>query len=164
MGLITPNPGLLFWTLLAFSSVLWILWKYAYGPILSSLKDREDFIAQALNAADEARNQMSQLQNENEKLLAVAREERDHILRQAREMRDTVVEEARKKATEEANRIVENARMLIQNERKAAVTEIKSQIGLLSIEIAEKVLQEELKDKSKQNAMIDKQLENIRFN
>ena len=164
MGLITPNPGLLFWTLLAFSTVLWILWKYAYGPILSSLKDREDFIAQALNAADEARNQMSQLQNENEKLLAVAREERDQILRQAREMRDTVVEEARKKASEEANRIVENARVLIQNERKAAVTDLKAQIGSLSIEIAEKVLQEELKDKSKQNAMIEKQLENIRFN
>jgi F-type H+-transporting ATPase subunit b len=164
MGLITPNPGLLFWTLLAFSSVLWILWKYAYGPILSSLKDREDFIAQALNSADEARNQMSQLQNENEKLLVDAREERDQILRQAREMRDTVVEEARKKASEEANRIVENARMLIQNERKAAVSDLKAQIGRLSIEIAEKVLQEELKDKSKQNAMIDKQLENIRFN
>jgi F0F1-type ATP synthase membrane subunit b/b' len=79
MGLITPNPGLLFWTVLAFSTVLWILWKYAYGPILSSLKDREDFIAQALNAADEARAQMSQLQNENEKLLALAREERDQI-------------------------------------------------------------------------------------
>jgi len=164
MGLITPNPGLLFWTLLAFSTVLWILWKYAYGPILSSLKDREDFIAQALNAADDARAQMSQLQSENEKLLAVAREERDQILRQAREMRDSVIDEARKKATEEANRIVENARMLIQNERKAALNDIKGQIGRLSIEIAEKVLQEELKDKSKQNAMIDKQLESIRFN
>jgi F-type H+-transporting ATPase subunit b len=164
MGLITPNPGLLFWTLIAFSSVMWILWKYAYGPILSSLKEREDFIADALNAADNARTQMSQLQNENEKLLVVAREERDQILRQAREMRDTVIDEARKKATEEANRIVENSRMLIQNERKAAINDIKSQIGRLSIEIAEKVLQEELKDKSKQNAMIDKQLENIRFN
>ena len=164
MGLITPNPGLLFWTVLAFSTVLWILWKYAYGPILSSLKDREDFIAQALNAADEARAQMSQLQNENEKLLAVAREERDQILRQAREMRDSVIDDAKKKAQEEANRIVENSRTLIQNERKAAVSELKSQIGRLSIEIAEKVLQEELKDKAKQNEMIDMQLENIRFN
>ncbi len=110
MELIQPGIGLIFWMLLAFSILLWLLGKFAWKPIMKSLKEREDKIDDALHAADKAREDMKKLKFSNEKLLNEAKEERDAILRDARKVKEKIIEDARDKANEEANRIVENAK------------------------------------------------------
>jgi F-type H+-transporting ATPase subunit b len=164
MELIQPGLGLIFWMTISFGAVLFILGRYAWKPILKSLKEREDSIDQALHAADKAREEMKQLQFDNEKLLREAKNERDAILNEARKVREKMIEEARNKANEEANRIVENAKERIENEKMAAITELKNQIALLSIEIAEKLIREELAKDKKQEALIQKMLDEIKSN
>jgi len=150
MGLITPDFGLIFWMTLAFLFLLFILGKFAWKPVLKSLKEREASIHEALHEADKAREEMKQLQFSNEALLKEAKNERDNILNDARKIRDKIIEEAHSKAAEEANRVVENAKISIQNEKMNAMTEIKNQVGELSLEVARKILQRELADPKKQ--------------
>jgi F-type H+-transporting ATPase subunit b len=164
MELIQPGIGLIFWMTISFGTVLFILGRYAWKPIMKSLKEREDSIDQALHAADKAREEMKQLQFDNEKLLRQAKDERDAILNEARKIREKMIEDARTKANEEANRIVENAKERIENEKMAAITELKNQIALLSIEIAEKLIREELAKDKKQEALIQKMLDDIKSN
>lgn len=164
MELIQPGLGLIFWMTLSFGTVLFILAKFAWKPILKSLKEREASIDEALHAADRAREEMKQLQFSNEMMLREAKNERDAILNEARKIREKMIDEARFKANEEANRIVENARERIENEKMAAITELKNQIALLSIEIAEKLIREELARDKKQEALIQKMLDNIKSN
>ncbi len=149
---------------LSFGTVLFILAKFAWKPILKSLKERENSIDEALHAADRAREEMKQLQFSNEQLLREAKNERDAILNEARKIREKMLDEARFKANEEANRIVENARERIENEKMAALTELKNQIALLSIEIAEKLIREELSKDKKQEELIKKMLDDIKSN
>jgi F-type H+-transporting ATPase subunit b len=164
MELIQPGIGLIFWMTISFGLVVFLLGKYAWKPILKSLKEREDSIDQALHAADKAREEMKLLQSDNEKLLREAKNERDAILNEARKIREKMIEEARTKANEEAQRIVENAKERIENEKMAAITELKNQIALLSIEIAEKLIREELAKDKKQEALIQKMLDDIKSN
>lgn len=164
MELIQPGLGLIFWMTLSFGTVLFILAKFAWKPILKSLKERENSIDEALHAADRAREEMKQLQFSNEQLLREAKNERDAILNEARKIREKMLDEARFKANEEANRIVENARERIENEKMAAITELKNQIALLSIEIAEKLIREELSHDRKQEELIKKMLGDIKSN
>jgi F-type H+-transporting ATPase subunit b len=164
MELIQPGLGLIFWMTLSFGTVLFLLAKFAWKPILKSLKEREDSIDQALHAADRAREEMKQLQVDNEKLLREAKNERDAILNEARKIREKMIDEARNKANEEAQRIVENARERIENEKMAAITELKNQIALLSIEIAEKLIREELSHDKKQEDLIRKMLDDVKSN
>lgn len=164
MELVTPSLGLIFWMTLSFLFLLLVLGKYAWKPVMKSLKERENRIDEALNSAEKAREEMKQLKFSNEQLLKEAKEERDDILRVARKIRETIIEEARDKANTEAHRIVENARESIQYEKMAAITELKNQIAILSIEIAEKVLNEELSKDGKQKQLIDKLLGNANFN
>jgi len=164
MELIQPGLGLIFWMTLSFGLVLFILAKYAWKPILKSLREREDSIDQALHAADKAREEMQQLKFDNELLLREAKNERDAILNEARKIREKMIEEARTKANEEAQRIVENAKERIENEKMAAITELKNQIALLSIEIAEKLIREELSHDNKQEALIKKMLDDVQSN
>ena len=164
MELVQPGLGLIFWMTLSFAIVIWILGKYAWRPIMKSLKEREDSIDEALHAADKAREEMKQLQVDNEKLLQQAKEERDAILREARKVKDKIIEDARVKANEESNRIVENARERIENEKMAAMTDLKNQIANLSIEIAEKILKEELSDEKKQKDYLRKLINEVHFN
>ncbi len=164
MELIHPGIGLIFWMTLSFLIVIFILKKYAWKPILNGLKEREKSIDEALNAAEEAREAMKNLKADNEKLLQEAKEERDNILRDARKMKDNIITEAKEKAQIEANKIVEGALVTIENEKNAAVHELKNQIATLSIEIAEKILKEELKTKGKQKELIDKLVSEIKFN
>src|SRR6185436_10424483 len=128
MKLVTPDIGLLFWMLVSFSIVLFLLKKYAWKPILKSLKERETSIADALNSAKQAKEEMASLKADNEKLLAQARAERDLIIM-----------EARSKATVEADRLLQVAREGIRNEKVAAINELKNQVAALSLEIAEKI-------------------------
>lgn len=156
MELVQPGLGLIIWMTVAFSLLLWILAKFAWKPIMKGLREREDTIAEALNAANKAHEEMKELKFSNEQLLKEAKEERDGILRDARHVKDSIITEAKEKAGAEANRIVEGAKETIQNEKMAAITEMKNELATLSIEIAEKILKEELATKDKHKALIDR--------
>jgi len=164
MELIQPGIGLIFWMMLSFLIVIFILKKFAWKPILNGLEEREKTIDEALNAAEKAREEMKSLKSDNEKLLHEAKEERDNILRDARKMKDGIILEAKEKAQVEANKIVEGALVTIENEKNSAIHDLKNQIASLSIEIAEKILKEELKTKGKQKELIDKLISEIKFN
>jgi F-type H+-transporting ATPase subunit b len=164
MNLITPDLGLVFWMTLCFLLILFILKKFAWKPVVKSLKEREDRIEEALEQANMAREEMKQLKFSNEQLLKEAKEERDDILREARKIREGIIEEAREKAGTEANRIIENARESINFEKMAAIHELKNQIAILSIQIAEKVLGEELAKDDKQKQLLEKLLKDVNFN
>lgn len=164
MELVTPNLGLIFWMTISFIFLLLVLGKYAWKPVMKSLKDREHRIADALNEAEKAHEEMKQLKFSNEELLKEAKEERDGILREARKVRETIIEEARDKANVEAERIIENAKASIHYEKMAAITELKNQIAILSIEIAEKIMSQELAKDDNQKKLIDKLLGEANFN
>lgn len=159
MKLLTPDLGLLFWTLLSFLVVLYILAKYAWPSIVKGLKDREQSITDSLATAEKVRAEMAQLQSENEALLAKAREERALMLKEAREIKDKIINEAKEQAKTEANKIMLEAQAAIQTQKMAAITDVKNQVGSLVIEVAEKVLRRELGNKSEQEKFI-KQLSN----
>ncbi len=164
MELIYPGLGLIFWMTLSFLLLLFILKKFAWKPILSLLHERERKIDEALHAADKAREDMKQLQVDNEKLLRDAKVEREKIVAEARQMKEKILDEARQKGSEEAQRMIEAAREAIKYEKMAAITELKNQIALLSIDIAEKVLNEEMTVSAKQKQLINNLLDEINFN
>ena len=164
MSLINPGFGLVIWMTIAFLIVLFILKKYAWKPIMNALKEREDSIEESLRAAEKARDAMKGLQLDNEKLLKDAKDERDAIMREARKIKDKIIEEAKDRASLEAGNIVESAKERIEHEKKAAVIEIKNMIATYSIEIAEKILKEEFKDKKKQSAYVEGLLKETRLN
>jgi F-type H+-transporting ATPase subunit b len=164
MELVQPGIGLIFWMTLAFAILLWILAKFAWKPIMKGLKDRENSIEEALNEANKAREEMKELKFSNEQLLKEAKEERDSILRDARKVRESLIEEARAKANAEATRIIENAKENIQYEKMAAITEMKNELAKLSIEIAEKLLREELSDINKHKELIGRLLKEVTKN
>ncbi len=164
MGLVTPGIGLIFWMTLVFVILLILLKKFAWKPIMEALREREQSISSSLAMAKQTKAEMKQLQADNEKLLAQARIERDAILNDANKVKEKIIIDARDKAQTEADRIVEAARLNIESEKRAALTEIKTQVAELSIEIAEKVLVAELSDKKKQSELVERQLEHLNFN
>ncbi len=164
MELIQPGIGLIFWMTLSFSLVLLILGKFAWPAITKGLKERERSIDDALRAADKAREEMQLLKVDNEGLLRQAKGERDEIMNEARKVRDKIVEAAKGKATVEADKIVENAMERIENEKLSAMTDLKNQIAMFSIEIAEKILKEELSGGKKQEELIKKLTDEVKLN
>jgi F-type H+-transporting ATPase subunit b len=164
MELIKPAFGLIFWMSISFLSVLFILGKFAWPMILKALKEREESIANALNAARKAKEEMTALQADNEKLIMQARAERDLLLKEARDTRDSIVAEAKNKAQSEANKIMAQARESINNEKLAAITELKNQVAAMSIEIAEKILRQELSNDEKQKSLMDNLMKDISLN
>jgi len=164
MGLVTPGIGLVFWTTLSFLIVLFLLKKFAWKPILSALKEREESITEALKAADKAKFEMAELKSGNMKLLNEARAEREEMLKEARETKNKIVSDAKAAAQEEASKIVRQSRETIENQKKAAISELKDQVAALSIEIAEKILKDELKDPSKQNELVKGSLNDFKLN
>ncbi|HIG58703.1 MAG TPA: ATP synthase F0 subunit B [Flavobacteriales bacterium] len=157
--LLSPAFGTVFWATIAFLSVLYLLRRMAWGPILQALSDREESIEKALREADKAREEMANLHADNEQLLSEARLKRDAMLKESREMADKVVSDAKTKAKEEASKEVEIALEAIQIERKAAIAELKAEVAKLSIDIAERLLREELTDSGKQKTLVDKLIE-----
>lgn len=164
MELISPGIGLIFWMTLSFLIVLFILKKFAWKPIMKSLHERENTIDEALHAADKAREDMKKLKFDNEELLKQAKEERDKILKEARKVKDSIIEESKIKANEEANRIIESAIETIKHEKMAAITDLKNQLATLSINIAEKLIKEELSTNIKQQDYIKKLVDEVNFN
>ncbi len=162
--LVQPEFGLMFWMLLTFLIVLFLLKKFAWKPILTMLKERETKIEDALSRAEKAKEEMKELQANNEKLLNQARAERDIMLKEARETRETMINEAKTKAKTEADRLIGIAREQIQNEKLAAITELKNQVATLSIEIAEKILKETLSDDEKQKKLVSTLIKDVNLN
>ena len=164
MDLVIPSIGLIFWTSLVFIILLFLLGKFAWKPILSSVKERETKIESALEASKKAREEMAALKSQNEDLRKEALVERDTLLKEAREMKDKIVAEAKNTAKEEGERVIESAREVITNEKMAAVTEIKNQVATLSIEIAEKIVKEKLSTDEKQKTLVDGLVKEINLN
>lgn len=164
MELVTPGIGLVFWTVLIFLLLLFLLRKFAWKPINNAVKNREESIRSALEAADVAKEEMKQLQADNEKIIKEARAERDQMMKEAKQVKETIISEAREKADIEARKMIEIARMNIQNEKASAISEIKKQVAKLSVDIAESILREELKDDKKRKELVDKLLEDIKLN
>ncbi|MBC7920250.1 MAG: F0F1 ATP synthase subunit B [Ferruginibacter sp.] len=164
MELVTPGLGLLFWQALIFIIVLFILSRYAWKPILGGLKEREASIDSALQAANQARQEMANLQATNEQLLAETRAERDRILRAAQVSSERIIQEAREKAQSEGNRILAETQQSIRNERQAAMADIRKEIVNLSVEIAEKLLRKELQNQDAQKALVSDLVRDAQLN
>ena len=161
MELITPDFGLLFWMTLAFGIVFFVLAKFAFPVINGMLKKREEEINNALELAERTHKEMEQLQANNEQLLQQAREERVKMLNEAKQLSDKFIEEAKVRANEEKDRIIENAKEVIEHEKLAATTEIKNQIADISIKVAEKILGKALESDKEQLDYINRLLEEI---
>ena len=163
MGFVTPDYGTLFWMIIIFGIVLFILKKFAWRPILQALKDRESSIANALSSADRAREEVKGLKADHEKIITEARKEKEIILKAAKEVKDKLLAEAKTQASVEGHKIVEAARQQVEAEKKAAINAIKKQVAELSVLIAEKVIQKELKDKKTQESMVEDLLDDIKL-
>ena len=150
--------GLFFWQTLLFVLLLFLLKKYAWKPMLTAVNDREEGIKNALDSAEKAKREMENLQADNQKLLHEARAEREAMLKDAREIKNKMIEEAKDQAKVEASKLVAQAQASIETEKKAAIAELKSQVANLSIEIAEKVVREELSNKDKQIKLVESML------
>jgi F-type H+-transporting ATPase subunit b len=156
--------GLFFWQLLVFVVLIFLLKKFAWKPILDMVNEREASIEGALKAAEKAREEMKSLQANNEAILNEAREERERILKEARDMKNKIVTEAKDAASAEAEKAVASAKATIEAEKAAAVAELKNQAATLSIEVAEKILGQELSAANKQTEMIGKIINEVKFN
>ncbi len=155
--------GLFFWQTLLFIILLFLLKKYAWKPILDALNSREEGIKNALDEADKARQEMVELKSSNEQIVKEARAERDAMLKDARSMKENIISEAKDQAKEQANKIIEQAKATIENEKLAAITELRNQVAELSIGIAEKILKDELSQKDKQVELIEKMLQEAKL-
>lgn len=164
MELLTPSPGLLVWTLLAFLIVFFILKKFAWPGIIKGLQERETSITDALATAEKVKLEMAQLKNDNEALLAKAREERAAMLKEAKETKDKIVNEAKDEAKIAAAKIIADAHASIQQQKMAALTDLKNQIGKLVIETSEKVLRKELSNKAEHENYIKTLASEVKLN
>jgi F-type H+-transporting ATPase subunit b len=164
MQLVTPDIGLIFWMLVSFLIVFFILKKFAWNTILNMLHEREDRIEQDLKAAANAREEMEKLQANNERILNEARAEREKIFREAQDMKTQIVGEAREQAIMEKDKIMNDARASIEAEKNAAIREIRNIAAELSVQVAEKLLRNELSNDQKQKELIGQLIENMPVN
>lgn len=164
MELITPSYGLLFWTGITFCLLLFILAKFVWKPVLNAVNARSQKIDEALLEADKARKEMQALHAENERILKEAKAQRDELLKEAKEAATRLVDDAREKAKTEGNKLIEAARVAIDNERNAAIAEMKTQIAQFSIEIAEYLVKESLSSDVKQKELTTKMVGELKLN
>ncbi len=164
MKLLTPDPGLLLWTLIAFLVVFYILKKFAWPAIIKGLKEREQGIADAIATAEKVKAEMATLKNENEALMAQAREERAVMIKEAKEQTVKMIGDAKDKAKAEYDRIVAEAQVAITQQKNAALTDVKNQVGSLVIEVSEKILRRELSNKSEQEKFINDLAAGVKLN
>ena len=163
-NLLNPDPGLIIWTLIAFGIVVFILRKYAWNPILTALDTREKSIEQSLLQAEKARQEMAKLKSDNEAILQQAKEERSAILKEARELHEKIVNDAKEKARAESLKIVESAKKEIENQKLAALTEVKNQVGLMALDISSKILKKEMKQNNNHEGYVSELVEELKLN
>ncbi len=164
MDLVTPGIGMIFWTTVFFLILLFILGKFAWPAIMSAISARNESIRKALDSAEKAREEMAQLQSNNEKILAEAKAERDAMMKDARDVKDKIIAEARDKAGAEASKMIQNAKEAIRSEQASAISEMKVQMAILSVEIAEKILIEKLSTDKAQKDLVNKLVDDIDLN
>ena len=164
MDLLTPDTGLLFWQTIVFLALFFLLAKMAWKPILSSLKEREESIQTALDSAERAKKEMAQLQAGNELLLKEARNERDKILRDARDAASRLHEQAQADARKNGDKLIEDARAVINTEKQAALRDVKAQVALFSLQVAERLMKKNLADDKTQKELIDSYIKDIKIN
>lgn len=164
MDLLTPSIGNIFWTAVVFLLLVVLLKAFAWKPILSAVKTREDNIQDALNQAKLAKREMETLKADNERIMREAKIERDAILKEAREIKDRIVAEAKDAAKSEGDKLIEAAKQTINAEKNAAMTDIKSQIGILSVNIAESILKQKLENSEAQNELVQNYLNKSNLN
>ncbi|MBT33563.1 MAG: ATP synthase F0 subunit B [Thalassobius sp.] len=164
MDIVTPGIGLIFWTALLFALVLVVLRKFAYNPILQTVKAREDSIREALSSSSKAKDEVEVLKKEIEEMKQTARAEREIILKEAKDSASKIMTESQDSARKEYERIVASAQEDIRNEKKAALAEVKNQVAKFSVEIAEKLLRKELSDEDYQKKLINELLDETKLN
>lgn len=163
MNLLHPE-SLIFWSVLTFIILLVLLKKFAWKPILSAIEGREKFINDALQAADQAKKQIENLKADNEKLLAEAKAERDSLLKDALQVKEQMLSQAKDEASKQAEKMLQQAKEAIDNEKKVAIAQLKNQVALWSVDIAEKLVRKELSDKPKQEQLISEMLKDATLN
>ena len=161
MSLITPDFGLLFWMAIVFLVVLGILWKFGFPVIVNMVNNRKAYIDESLRKAHEANEKLANIKAESEVLLQEAREKQAQILKEAAATRDAIVQKAQDKAHEEGNRLLSEAKIEIENQKRAAISDIRKQVATLSVEIAEKILREKLSGDKSQMDLIGRMLDEI---
>ncbi len=164
MDLLIPSTGLLFWMTITFLVVFFLLWKFGFPVITGMVKERQAFIDESLKKAHEANERLANIQKEGESILQEAREKQAQILKEAAETRDAIVEQAQTKARSEGARLLDEAKAAIEQEKKAAIADIRQQVATLSVQIAEKVLKQNLKDDKSQMDLIDRMLDDVSAN
>ncbi len=164
MDIVTPGIGLVFWSTLIFILLLILLKKFAWKPILLAVKSREDRIKSALELAEETKIEMEKLKADNEAIVKEAKEERNKLIQEARSIKSKMLEDAKGQADEEAKKIIESARVKINSEKEAAISDIRNQVAEFSVEIAEKILKMKLEDTREQKSLIEKTLDDLNLN
>ena len=164
MELLTPGTGLIIWQLIIFVALVFLLSKLAWKPIISSLKEREGSIQNALDTAERARAEMAQLKSDNEKLLKEARIERDNMLKEAREVANRMRDEATTDAKKQADKIINEARAAINVEKEAAMRDVKAQVAMFSLEVAEKLMKKNLASDKEQKTLVDGYIKDLKLN
>jgi F-type H+-transporting ATPase subunit b len=163
MELVKPELGLVVWTTISFLILLFILRKFAWKPILEAVNEREEAIEKALSQAEAAKEDLERLTSENESLLKEARAERDAILAEARKIKEQIVGDAKAAATKEGSRMIEQARVEINNQKVAALADVKNQVATLSLDIAEKILRKQFEDHKKQDELVSELLKEVKL-
>lgn len=161
MFLLTPDSGLIFWMLIAFGVVFFVLAKYGWPVITKMIDSRKQYIDESLENARKANERLAQLQEETAQMLKQAQEQQSKILAEAVEMRNQIVEKAKTEATNEGQKLLQEAKQQIAQEKESAIRDIRREVGVLSVEIAEKVLRQNLQNDNDQMAMIDRMLDEI---
>ncbi|MBC7567202.1 MAG: F0F1 ATP synthase subunit B [Pedobacter sp.] len=164
MELLVPEIGLVILQTIAFLLLMFLLAKFAWKPVLAAIKEREQSIDEALNKAELAKQEMTRLTAQNEELIKQARLERDLILKEAKSLKDSIVHEAKTQAHTEGAKLIEKAKIEIENQKKAALVELKNQVSSLSLDIAERVLRNQLQDKAAQQALVTTLLKDVELN
>ena len=162
--MITFDPGLIIWTTIIFTLLLIVLKKFAWQPILTAVDERNKSIDEALKSAEKAKQEMEELNTDNEKVLSQAKQERDVLLKEAREIKEDILNKAKEQANTEADKILQSAKEQITNEKMKAITELKNSVAELSIGIAEKILKSELADQKRHNELIASSLKEKEIN
>ena len=163
-SILTPDLGLLFWMLIAFLVVFFVLAKYGFPAIINMVDERKRYIDESLQKAHEASERLENIKQEGEAILQEAREKQAQMLKEAAETRDAIVEKAQVKAREESARLLNDAKVEIEQQKQAAIADIREQVATLSVEIAEKVLKQNLKDDKSQMDLIDRMLDDVSSN
>ena len=161
MGLLTPDPGLLIWMLITFGVVLFILAKYGFPVVIKMVDERKAYIDNSLKAAREANEQLANVKQESEKVLAQAREEQGRILSEAAATRDRIIKDAQERAQREGQRLMDEVKKQIETEKESAIRDIRRQVAVLSVGIAEKIMRNKLADEKEQTDLIDRMLDEM---